>query len=310
LRGDATNRRGDRVRLKDTLGDRAEAITRGTIHSLCLALLREHTEAVGLRKGFGVADELYQKFILRRLGVPQSHRGPLLNRFSRHRANDYELTADDVRLFRAYAAWLAGRNMVDFDDLVTKGATAATVRHADHRARWTIHRTSSRRQRGNTTPASRTTTLCRRRRAVDLHLDRADPYVLERFRKEYAMSSRSCSTRTAAVPGRPETARRVLAHNPQLFDKQLTAERESPYEVAALGFGRGGRGYVAPARHPSDRGGRLGWGDYAVLYRKHKVGDYLEGRLLEGGIPAAWHGPVPGGRRRHQVRRGRVAHRA
>jgi len=29
----------------------------------------------------------------------------------------------------------------------------------------------------------------------------------------------------------------------------------------------------------------LGWGDYAILYRKHKIGEYLEGRLLRAGIP-------------------------
>src|SRR5439155_27237646 len=29
----------------------------------------------------------------------------------------------------------------------------------------------------------------------------------------------------------------------------------------------------------------LGWGDYAVLYRRHKVGEYLEGRLVRAGIP-------------------------
>jgi len=28
-----------------------------------------------------------------------------------------------------------------------------------------------------------------------------------------------------------------------------------------------------------------GWGDYAILYRKHKLGEYLEGRLLRAGIP-------------------------
>src|SRR5437588_10341434 len=29
----------------------------------------------------------------------------------------------------------------------------------------------------------------------------------------------------------------------------------------------------------------LGWGAYAVLYRRHKLGEYLEGRLLRAGIP-------------------------
>src|SRR5213082_2073333 len=119
-----TNRAAEEigVRLTHTLRDRAEAITRGTIHALCLALLREHTEAAGLRKGFGVADELYQKVILGRLHVPLEQRGPLLNRFSRHRVRkqDFELTHDDARLYREYAAWLAHRNMLDFDDLVTQ----------------------------------------------------------------------------------------------------------------------------------------------------------------------------------------------
>src|SRR5205823_7381641 len=47
-------------------------------------------------------------------------RGSLLNRFSRQRVQDYRLTHDDARLYREYAAWLAHRNMLDFDDLVTK----------------------------------------------------------------------------------------------------------------------------------------------------------------------------------------------
>src|SRR5712691_11256138 len=117
-----TNRAAEEIalRLKHTLGDRADAITRGTIHALCLALLREHAEAAGVRKGFGVADEQYQKVILGRLHVPLEQRGPLLNRFGRHRVQDYELTHDDARRYREYTGWLAHRNMLDFDDLVTK----------------------------------------------------------------------------------------------------------------------------------------------------------------------------------------------
>src|SRR3989449_4380002 len=67
-----TNRAAEEIalRLRHTLGDGAEGITRGTIHALCLALLRDHAAAAGLRKGFGVADEQYQKVILGRLHVP------------------------------------------------------------------------------------------------------------------------------------------------------------------------------------------------------------------------------------------------
>src|SRR6266481_10065009 len=72
-----TNRAAEEIatRLKQTLGDTADAVTRGTIHALCLALLREHPDAVGLKRGFGVADEQYQHVILHRLKVPAERRG-------------------------------------------------------------------------------------------------------------------------------------------------------------------------------------------------------------------------------------------
>src|SRR6266540_1348156 len=128
-----TNRAAEEiaVRLKHTLGDRAEGITRGTNHALCLPLLRKPAEAAGLRKGFGVADEQYQKVILGRLHVPLEQRGSLLNRFSRHRVTDYRFTDDDARVYREYTAWLAHRNMLDFDDLVTKAEELLRTRGGD-----------------------------------------------------------------------------------------------------------------------------------------------------------------------------------
>src|SRR6266581_4916386 len=103
-----TNRAAEEIalRLKHTLRDRADAITRGTIHALCLALLRDHAEAAGLRQGFGVADDLYQSVVLGRLRVPTERRGGILNRFGRHRLNGYKLQPDEARLFREYCAWL------------------------------------------------------------------------------------------------------------------------------------------------------------------------------------------------------------
>ncbi len=84
-----------------------------------------------------------------------------------------------------------------------------------------------------------------------------------------------------------ETARRVLAQNPQLFEKQLSAEQESAYEVGAFGF-RDEEEEAAWLLEDilADRAvPGLGWGDYAILYRRHKVGEYLEGRLVRAGIP-------------------------
>src|SRR5437867_12244134 len=64
-----TNRAAEEigVRLTHTLRDRAEAITRGTIPALCLALLREHTQPARLARGSGVAGGPAPKPILGRL---------------------------------------------------------------------------------------------------------------------------------------------------------------------------------------------------------------------------------------------------
>ncbi len=298
-----TNRAAEEiaVRLTHTLGERAEAITRSTIHALCLSLLREHAEAAGLRKGFGVADEQYQKVILGRLHVPLEQRGSLLNRFSRHRVQkqDYELTADDARLYREYATWLAHRNMLDFDDLVAKAAELLRT-HGDIAetiaARWDYLLVD---EFQDVNPVQYD--LLKRLAAPHGNFfavgddeqsiftwTGADPYVLVRFSRDYGIDrpivlDKNCRCSRQIF----ETARRVLAQNPQLFEKQLSAEQESAYEVGAFAF----RDEEEEASWLLDdiladrAASALGWGDYAVLYRRHKVGEYLEGRLVRAGIP-------------------------
>src|SRR5437016_5518057 len=286
-------------RLKHALRDRAEGITRGTIHALCLALLREHAEAAGGRKGFGVADEAYQKVILSRLHVPLEQRGALLNRFGRHRVQGYELTADDARVYREYTAWLAHRNMLDFDDLVVK-AEALLREHGDIAdaiaARWDYLLVD---EFQDVNPVQYD--LLKRLAAPHDNIfavgddeqsiftwTGADPNVLKRFARDYGIArpivlDKNCRCSRQIF----ETARRVLAQNPQLFEKQLSAEQESPYEVGAFAF----RDEAEEAAWlledlRSDRAASgLGWGAYAVLYRRHKLGEYLEGRLLRAGIP-------------------------
>ncbi len=296
-----TNRAAEEiaVRLKHTLEDRADGITRGTIHALCLALLREHTEAAGLRKGFGVADEQYQKVILGRLHVPLDQRGPLLNRFGRHRVQGYELTADDARRYREYAVWLAHRNMLDFDDLVTKAAELVRTRGdvADAiAARWDyllvdefqdVNAVQYDLLKRLAAPHDNFFAVGDDEQSIFTWTG-ADPHVLVRFARDYGIErpivlDKNCRCSRQIF----ETARRVLAQNPQLFEKRLTAEQESPYEVAAYAFRDEAEeaSWLLEDLQSDCAAARLGWGDYAILYRKHKIGEYVEGRLVRAGIP-------------------------
>src|SRR5713226_4817379 len=298
-----TNRAAEEiaVRLKHTLGERAEAITRGTIHALCLALLREYAEAAGLRKGFGVADEQYQKVILGRLHVPLEQRGSLLNRFSRHRVQkqDYELTTVDARLYREYATWLVHRNMVDFDDLVAKAEELLRTRGdiADAiAARWDyvlvdefqdVNAVQYDLLKRLAAPHGNFFAVGDDEQSIFTWTG-ADPYVLVRFSRDYEIErpivlDKNCRCSRQIF----ETARRVLAQNPQLFEKQLSAEQESEYEVAAFAFRdeEEEASWLLEDILADRTAAGLGWGDYAVLYRRHKVGEYLEGRLVREGIP-------------------------
>src|SRR5436309_2878440 len=296
-----TNRAAEEiaVRLKHTLGDRAEGVTRGTIHALCLALLREHAEVAGLRKGFGVADEQYQKVILGRLHVPLEQRGSLLNRFSRHRVQDYRLTDDDARLYREYAVWLVHRNMLDFDDLVVK-AEALVRTHGDIAdaiaARWDyllvdefqdVNAVQYDLLKRLAAPHGNFFAVGDDEQSIFTWTG-ADPYVLVRFSRDYEIDrpivlDKNCRCSRQIF----ETARRVLAQNPQLFEKQLSAEQESAFDVGAFAFRdeEEETAWLIDDMLADRAASGLGWGDYAILYRRHKVGEYLEGRLVRAGIP-------------------------
>src|SRR5436309_10515666 len=288
-----TNRAAEEIatRLKHTLGERAEAITRGTIHALCLALLRDHVDAAGLKKGFGVADDLYQSVVLGRLRVPAERRGGILNRFGRHRLQGYKLQPDEARLFREYCAWLAHRNMVDFDELITKAAPLAD-RIADRFDYLLVDEFQDVNAvqydllKQLAAPHGNFFAVGDDEQSIFTWTG-ADPYVLVRFQRDYEVEPIILDKNCRCSRQIFQTARRVLAQNPQLFQKQLTADKESAHDVCAYAFHDEAEEaswlpeYVVT--NPGSEG--FGWGDYAILYRKHKVGEYLEGRLLRAGIP-------------------------
>ena len=276
-------------------------VTRGTIHALCLAILREYAEPAGLPKGFGVADEPYQSAILARLKVAPERRGGVLTRFGQHRLGDYRLTADEARLFREYVSYLARRHMIDFDDMIAKTAALLKTRSdvADAlAARWDYLLVD---EFQDVNPPQYDIL----KRLAEPHHNffavgddeqsifswtGADPAVLERFRRDYGIAQPIILDKNRRSSHQIfETARRLLARNPRLFEKQLSADKHSEHEVRAVTF----RDEDAEAtwliedmvtdRATGERG--LDWSDYAILYRKHEVGQHLEGRLLRAGIP-------------------------
>jgi DNA polymerase III epsilon subunit family exonuclease len=280
-----TNRAAEEIATRLGSGD----VWRGTIHSFCLQLLREfHTEA-GLRKGFGVADENYQRVILSRLRVPADRRGQLLTLFSRHRFQSYRLTPNDQRLFHEYKSWLTQRNMVDFDELITRAEPLAS-RIAD---RWDyllvdefqdVNAVQYDFLKKLAQPHNNFFAVGDDEQSIFAWTG-ADPYVLVRFQRDYEVEPIVLDKNCRCSRQIFQTARRVLAQNPQLFQKQLTADRESPHDVQALAFKDEEEEAswlledLAPPAPPQP------WGDCAILYRKHRVGEYIEGRLLRAGIP-------------------------
>ncbi|HEU4722366.1 MAG TPA: UvrD-helicase domain-containing protein [Gemmatimonadaceae bacterium] len=287
-------------RLSRTLGDRARQVKTGTIHAFCAELLREFGSRVGLQKNFQIIDADQQVVVLRRIGK-FSYQKPLLARISAHRiANEPFTHRSDARAFEKYERFLLDRNYADFDTLIIK--TAELLAHDDVvqrvRARWDCVLVDEF-QDLNPLQYQVIRALGREHGHVFAVGDDeqsiyswagADPKVFLEFSNDFEVrrritlrENRRCSREILAL------ARRLIEHNPTLFDepKLLEAERESDFCVSALTFrdDAAERDWLVAdlGRDRAEHG--IAWGDVALLYRTHAIGDALEGSLLAAGIP-------------------------
>lgn len=296
-----TNKAAEEIalRLTRTIGHRAEEVTRGTLHALCLGILREHTEAAGLEQGFGVADEAYQLIVLARLKVHPRRRRELLTLFGRRRLQSYRFDSELETLYQDYATYLARRKMLDFDDLIARTAELFRQRPdtRDRVARRWDHLLVDEFQDLNPAQYEILKHLAAPHRSFFAVGDDeqsifswtgADPRVLARFREDFGIGRPVVLDKNCRCSRRIfEVARRVLARNPQLFDKELTAERESEHDVVAYAFpdeDAEAAWLLSDLRADRESSG-LAWGDYAILYRQHRVGEHLESRLVRAGLP-------------------------
>ncbi len=289
-------------RLEKALGSRGEGVKGGTLHALCAEILREHGEWVGARRGFGIADEEYQKDVLRRLGVWEKRRGWLLGRFGLHRIRGVDLTPDDLGIFTRYRAYLEQRNLLDFDDLVDR--TASLLANDDEIAdlvagRWD-HVLVDEFQDLNPRQYAIVRRLAERHRNLFVVGDDeqsvfswtgANPQVLVDFTNDFRLDKSQIvlldeNRRNARQIFEP--ARRLLSQNPSLFaEKSLKADRESEFPVRVVGFDDDhaeARWLLADLVADQRKAG-LPWGEYGVLYRRHDTGNALEAVFISAGIP-------------------------
>jgi DNA helicase-2/ATP-dependent DNA helicase PcrA len=296
-----TNKAAEEIatRLHRALPGDGEEVVGGTLHSLCLGILREHAEAAGLRRGFGVADDDYQRTVLRRLRVREERQGQLLVLFGRYRLEQRPLTAGDRELFDSYRSTLRARNLVDFDDLIA--LTERLLReHPDiaaERQRRFDYVLVDEFQDLNLAQYGVVKLLAGDHANLFVVGDDeqsifswtgADRQIFVRFEEDFPTRCRivldlnqRCSRQIF------EVARHLVERNPRLFVKDIVAHRDSEHEVTAQAFEdeAAEAGWLVADLLEDHARTELPWGEYALLYRRHSVGRFLEVRLLEAGVP-------------------------
>ncbi len=287
-------------RLEKRLGTAVDRITRGTIHAFCADLLRRYGAAIGLEPGFGIADEEYQLGALRRIEGPRRWHRNMLTRFSARRFRNESLLPDDATLFDQYERFLAHRNVLDFDMLVIRAAQLleGTDAAAAVRAQWDVVLVDEF-QDLNPVQYQVIRELARDHRHIFAVGDDeqsiyswagADPVVFRSFVNEFGIATRIHLEENRRCPQDVfALARTLIAINPPIFDDRVVprASRVSTFPIRTIGFASDdaeAAWLVDDVRRDKEAHGHR-WGDVALLYRKHEIGDRLEAAFITAGIP-------------------------
>lgn len=284
------------------LGDASERVKRGTIHSFCAELLREFGEEVGLQPGFGIADEDYQRSVLRRLRVPAKRHKYLLNAFARYRFCGVTLEWPERKIFEAYQKLTTGRNIADFDTLVLKAAQLLRIDAiaAQVRARWDEVLVDEFQDLNEIQYAIVRRLAIEHRHIFAVGDDEqsvyswagASPRVFQTFQDDFGPVALVQLEDNHRCPRAVlETARKFIAQNDTLFDNRTPqrTDHESPFPVSALAFAdeEAETNWLLQdlRRDRMEHDGALEWGDVGIIYRKHKIGSVLESAFLNAGVP-------------------------
>lgn len=287
-------------RLEHRLGSRAAQVKRGTLHAFCAALLREFGEHVGLQPGFLIADEAYQRSVLWRVQAPPAWHSSLLKAFALFRFSDEAMSGRYADFYKRYVSHLQARNIVDFDTLILK--VAELLREddilADIQRRWDCVLVDEFQDLSRAQYAIVSALAREHRHLFAVGDDEqsiyswagADPAVFTIFGNEFGGTTRHHLQDNRRCPRQAyDLACRLIEVNPALFRDRTrpTSDRDSPFPVEALSFADESAeiAWVMEDLRRDREAHALTWGDFALLYRTHAIGDVIEAAFLTAGIP-------------------------
>ncbi|MEX1185691.1 MAG: UvrD-helicase domain-containing protein [Gemmatimonadaceae bacterium] len=287
-------------RLERQLGERAEHIKRGTIHSFCAELLRELGSHIDLEPGFGIVDEDYQRSVLRRLEGHRPWHRSVLTRFSAHRFRGDELRRNDQELYDKYRRFLEQRNLLDFDMLVLRTAELLRDKEAAQliRSRWDCVLVDEF-QDLNRIQYGIIRELAREHRNIFAVGDDeqsiyswagADPEVFVLFQEDFGAARAELGENRRCPREVVTLARRLVTINTPIFRDRVHAEgadRESPFPVVAWSFPDDDSeiAWVLEDVRRDREQHSLPWDEFALLYRTNEMGSAAEAAFLSAGIP-------------------------
>lgn len=296
-------------RLAGYLGERAGQVAAGTFHHFGIHLLREHAARADLPPDFAVADEGRQLAVLRRAWqkLDFSSREPddkelrlLLGRFGIYRVDQDAkfLSGLQQDLFKEYQSLLRFEKAVDFDDILdlTRKLLGENADLQEQvRERWAhvlvdeFQDTDALQYRilRHLVPEDGRSFLVADANQSIYAWRGADPRNLADYRRDYEPREifleenyrnreRILDGAKALLGGEKASAKSLQSRaggEGQLRVESFDSEED---EAAFLG---------ADIRQVRLRDRDLHWRDVAILYPKHSIGEYLEGRLMGDRIP-------------------------
>jgi uncharacterized protein (TIGR00375 family) len=314
-----------RERLRNSLGETADAMAIHTFHSLGLALLREHAQAAGLAPGFRVASEPERAAALAAaLDLPRPRAESLIRAISQAARTDTAPTGEVADANAAYRAMLAANNWIDFDDLIGVPArllaeNAAVAASCRARFRFVsidefqdVDARQYRLMKALAPPPNGNLCVIGDPHQAIYGFRGADAACFERFRSDYPQaaavalqrnyrSSRTivaASTQVIASPAADTSeplAEIVRERHARITIHAAPTERaEAEFVVATIEDVLGGHNFFSIDSGRAGAGGAaLSFADFAVLYRTEAQAAALVEAFARSGMPFRKHSHAP-----------------